>query len=78
MVKLGPNLGRALDSLIKARLPLMKNLLMPLGNTNANSIRNRCSCSKEKFWIGGVYTYNLKRRNERYIDVIETLENEAK
>ena len=57
--------------LMRAGLSLMKNVLIPLAKSdtiriNTSSISNRCSYSKDKFWIRHVYTDNLKGKNERY------------
>ena len=48
-----------LDPLMRVGLPLMKNILMLLVKNvfvplefKGSSVNHRCSCSKEKFWIG--------------------------
>ena len=66
-------LGRLLRSLLKAGLPLMKNLLKPLANVNSirfnnNSISNRCSYSEEKL-ESGVTT--LTTLNEEMNDIMK-------
>ena len=63
----GGFLGKLLVPLLKAGLRLTKNLLTLLAKSVFNTIRinssgvsNRCSYSKEIFWIGYDYVYNLK------------------
>ena len=62
-----PFLGRLLRSLLNNCLFLMKNVLKPLAKRIFNNIRinsssnsKRCSYSKESFWFGYDYSYNMK------------------
>ena len=71
IVQLGGFLGRLLGLLIKTSLPLIKNVLKPSAKSvlipiriNSITISNRCSYSKENFWLKYNNINNFKRRNQ--------------